>query len=55
MIKTFLNLIFYLLLYPTCKLLGKRFVSNRYKTKNSYWFKAYRKTNNIPDTKYTLW
>lgn len=56
--KIFFTLMFYLFLYPISlilKLFGKVYVSNQYKTKNSYWFKTYKKTSNIPDTNYTLW
>ena len=58
MFKIFLNILFYCVLYPfsiILKLFGRVYISNQYKTKNSYWFKNYKKTNNIPDTKYTLW
>ena len=56
--KIFFTLLFYLFLYPISlilKLFGKVYVSNQYKKKNSYWFKNYKKTSNIPDTNYTLW
>ncbi len=55
MIKSILNIIYYCLLYPFIKLIRIKFIHNNYKTKNSYWIKTYKKTNNIPDTKYTLW
>ena len=58
MIKLFLVILYYFVLYPyslILRLFGKLSVSNEYKTKNSYWIKKYNKDNNIPDTRYTLW
>ena len=56
--KKILTILFYCFLYPlslVLKLFGKVYISNEYKTKNSYWSKNYKKTNKISDTKYTLW
>ena len=56
--KILLRILFYCFLYPfslILKLFGKVYVSNEYKTKNSYWSKNYKTTNKISDTKYTLW
>jgi len=58
MIKLFLAILYYFILYPysiILKLLGKTYVVNEYKTQNSYWVKKYNKDTNIPDTRYTLW
>ena len=56
--KILLAILYYFVLYPYSiflKIRRKTPVVNEYKTKNSYWSKKYNKTNNIPDTKYTLW
>jgi hypothetical protein len=58
MIKIFLAILYYFVLYPYSiflKLFKKIPVTNEYKTKNSYWVKKYNEGNNIPDTRYTLW
>jgi len=58
MINILLNILFYFFIYPLSmifRFFGIVYVYNQYKTKNSYWIKNYKKTNNIPDTKYTLW
>jgi hypothetical protein len=58
MIKLLLAILYYFVLYPysvILKLCGKTIVVNEYKTKNSYWVKKYKKNDNIPDTRYTLW
>jgi len=56
--KLLLTLLFYCFLYPISlilRLFGKVYVSNEYRTKDSYWVTNYKKTNKISDTKYTLW
>ncbi len=56
--KILVTILFYCFLYPISlilKLFGKVYVSNEYKTRNSYWSKNYKTTNKISDTKYTLW
>ena len=56
--KILLAILYYFILYPYSiflKIRRKTPVVNEYKTKNSYWSKKYNKTNNILDTKYTLW
>ncbi len=42
-------------LYYYYKLFPKKYIQNRYKTKQSYWEFNNSKTNNIPDNNYTLW
>ena len=58
MIKLFLAILYYFILYPyslLLRLLGKLVITNEYRTKNSYWVKKYNKNDKIPDTNYTLW
>lgn len=42
------------LLYLYLKLFPKKFITNRYRTKQSYW-KTKEMSNSIPDNNYTLW
>ena len=54
MIKLFLAILYYFILYPysiILRLLGKTYVVNEYKTKNSYWVKKYNKNTNILQTR----
>ncbi len=51
--KILLTILFYCFLYPfslILKLFGKVYVSNEYKTKNSYWSKNYKTTNKMSAT-----
>ena len=41
-------------LYLYLKLFPKKYISNQYKTKQSYW-KVKETDNSIPDNNYTLW